>query len=90
MSQVPKYVNVVPSFRGKSNEFTTSIRSVADAIYSRFPGAEYHNVTGLGEVWIVPCDQEVNITFKFSGNSYYIHPLDATMYGLSFPPPAHG
>ncbi|KAK0504256.1 aspartic peptidase domain-containing protein [Armillaria luteobubalina] len=54
-------------------------KSVADAIYSRFSGAEYRNVTGLGEVWIVPCDEEVNITFKFSGNSYYIHPLDATM-----------
>ncbi|KAK0487696.1 aspartic peptidase domain-containing protein [Armillaria novae-zelandiae] len=54
-------------------------KSVADAIYSRFSGAEYNNVTGIGEVWIVPCDEEVNITFKFGGNSYYIHPLDATM-----------
>ncbi|KAK0243957.1 aspartic peptidase domain-containing protein [Armillaria nabsnona] len=59
--------------------FSQVRKSVADAIYSRFSGAEYHNVTGLGEVWIVPCDQEVNITFKFSGNSYHIHPLDATM-----------
>ncbi|KAK0202036.1 aspartic peptidase domain-containing protein [Desarmillaria ectypa] len=54
-------------------------KSVADAIYSRFSGAEYHNITGIGEAWIVPCDEEVNITFKFSGNSYHIHPLDATM-----------
>ncbi|KAK0464237.1 aspartic peptidase domain-containing protein [Desarmillaria tabescens] len=55
-------------------------KSVADAIYSRFSGAEYQvNITGVGDVWIVPCDEEVNITFKFSGNSYHIHPLDATM-----------
>lgn len=54
-------------------------KSIADAIYSRFSGAEYHNITGLGEAWIVPCNEEVNITFKFSGNSYHIHPLDATM-----------
>ncbi|KAK0441623.1 aspartic peptidase domain-containing protein [Armillaria borealis] len=54
-------------------------KSVADAIYSRVSGAEYRNVTDVGNVWIVPCDEEVNITFKFSGNSYHIHPLDATM-----------
>ncbi|KAK0187819.1 aspartic peptidase domain-containing protein [Armillaria mellea] len=54
-------------------------KSVADAIYSHVSGAEYRNVTGVGDVWIVPCDEEVNITFKFSGNSYHIHPLDATM-----------
>ncbi|KAK0221601.1 aspartic peptidase domain-containing protein [Armillaria fumosa] len=55
-------------------------KSVADEIYSRFSGAEYMNVTnGVGEVWILPCDQEVNITFKIGGNNYHIHPLDATM-----------
>ncbi len=63
---------------------------MADAIYSRVSGAEYRNITDIGEIWIVPCDEEVNITFKFSGNSYHIHPLDATMYGLSkFSPPVH-
>ncbi|PBK97383.1 acid protease, partial [Armillaria gallica] len=59
--------------------FSQVPKSVADAIYSGFSGAEYLNITGLGEVWIVPCDEEVNITFKFSGNSYHVHPLDATM-----------
>ncbi|KAK0243958.1 aspartic peptidase domain-containing protein [Armillaria nabsnona] len=54
-------------------------KSVADAMYSRVSGAEYHNITDIGEIWIVPCDEEVNITFKFNGNSYHIHPLDATM-----------
>ncbi|KAK0221600.1 aspartic peptidase domain-containing protein [Armillaria fumosa] len=78
-SQVPKYVNMVPTFREKSTEFTTLIRYVADAIYSRISGAEYRNITGIGEIWAIPCDEEVNITFKFSGKSYHIHPLDATM-----------
>jgi len=27
----------------------------------------------------VPCNQEVNVTLKFSGNSYPVHPLDATV-----------
>ncbi|SJL07765.1 uncharacterized protein ARMOST_11115 [Armillaria ostoyae] len=54
-------------------------KSIADAIYSGVSGAEYRDITGVGNVWIVPCDEEVNITFKFSGNSYHIHPLDATM-----------
>ncbi|KAK0441622.1 aspartic peptidase domain-containing protein [Armillaria borealis] len=56
-------------------------KSVADAIYSGVSGAEYRNITTVsGDIWIVPCDEEVNITFKFSGgNSYHIHPLDATM-----------
>ncbi|KAK0487697.1 aspartic peptidase domain-containing protein [Armillaria novae-zelandiae] len=52
---------------------------VADAIYSRISGAEYRNISDSGEIWVIPCDEEVNITFKFSGNSYHIHPLDATM-----------
>jgi len=56
-------------------------KSAADAIYSRFSGAEYVNVTGIGAVWIVPCDQEVNITFKFSGQKIPIHPMDTTLNG---------
>lgn len=27
-------------------------RNVADSIYSRFEGAEFVNVTGVGKVWI--------------------------------------
>ncbi|KAF9262851.1 acid protease [Marasmius fiardii PR-910] len=54
-------------------------RSVADAFYSRHPGAEFANVTGIGATWIVPCDVEVNITFIIGGQRYPIHPLDATL-----------
>ncbi|KAJ6549500.1 aspartic peptidase domain-containing protein [Mycena sp. CBHHK59/15] len=62
-------------------------KSVSNAIYSGFTGAEFVNDTALGEIWILPCDQEVNITLKFGGVSYPVHPLDATIdptiFGLS-------
>ncbi|EMD37877.1 hypothetical protein CERSUDRAFT_114514 [Gelatoporia subvermispora B] len=53
-------------------------KAVADGIYGRFPQASFQNVTqaGLGPVWTLPCDVEVNITFKFGGVSFPIHPLD--------------
>jgi hypothetical protein len=54
-------------------------RSVSDAIYGRFPGAEYINIPNLGSVWIVPCSTEVNISFTFAGKNFPIHPLDATL-----------
>ena len=56
-------------------------RSVADAFYSNVPGAQLKNISGLGEIYTLPCDQEVNITFVFSGKKYPIHPLDANMNG---------
>ncbi|OCH95148.1 acid protease [Obba rivulosa] len=63
-------------------------KSVADGIYGRFPQASFQNVTqgGIGLTWTLPCDIEVNITFKFGGVSIPIHPLD-TNYddGLMYP-----
>ncbi|KAF8230075.1 acid protease [Tricholoma matsutake] len=53
--------------------------SAADAIYSRFSGAELQNIQSIGLVWILPCSQEVNITFKFAGQRYPIHPLDLSL-----------
>ncbi|KIK69757.1 hypothetical protein GYMLUDRAFT_34147 [Collybiopsis luxurians FD-317 M1] len=53
--------------------------SVANAFYSRFSGAEFVNVSNVGAVWIVPCDLEVNLTFKMGGTRYPVHPLDATL-----------
>jgi hypothetical protein len=50
-----------------------------EAIYNRFRGAELTTIDSVGQVWIVPCSQEVNITFKFAGQPYPIHPLDATL-----------
>ncbi|KAI0052291.1 acid protease [Auriscalpium vulgare] len=50
--------------------------TVAEAIYSRIPGARfsYNNDT-----WVVPCTAEVNLTFKIAGQSYPVHPLDTTL-----------
>ncbi|KAJ7079759.1 aspartic peptidase domain-containing protein [Mycena belliarum] len=61
--------------------------SVAKAIYGQFSGAELVNDTAVGQIWIVPCKQEVNVTLKFGGKSYPVHPLDSTIdpkiFGLS-------
>ncbi|KAJ7159735.1 aspartic peptidase domain-containing protein [Mycena filopes] len=53
--------------------------SVAKAIYSQFSGAELVNDPNLGSLWYVPCTQEVNVTLKFGGNAYPVHPLDTTI-----------
>ncbi|OJT08148.1 hypothetical protein TRAPUB_944 [Trametes pubescens] len=50
-------------------------RAMADAIYGRVQGAEYNEAS---EIWTVPCDQYIPLTFKFGGNSYPIHPLDVS------------
>ncbi|KDR82581.1 hypothetical protein GALMADRAFT_237973 [Galerina marginata CBS 339.88] len=54
-------------------------RSVVDQIYGNFYGAEFTQVPGLGGAWILPCDQEVNVTFSFAGRIYPIHPLDMSL-----------
>lgn len=48
-------------------------RDVADAIYGRVASAEYDETN---EIWTLPCDVELNITFKFGGVDFPIHPLD--------------
>ena len=54
-------------------------RHVVNAIYSDAKGARLVNETSLGgDVWIVDCDAEINVTFKIGGQSYPIHPLDVT------------
>jgi hypothetical protein len=53
--------------------------SVASGIYSQIVDANLKNITGLGPTWTMPCDREVNITFKAGGKSYPVHPLDATI-----------
>jgi hypothetical protein len=39
-------------------------RDVADAIYGRVPGANYDSKE---QIWTIPCDIEVNLTFVFGG-----------------------
>jgi hypothetical protein len=49
---------------------------VAEAIYGKVPGAALTNISGIGEVWGLPCNQELNATFLFAGIKFPIHPLD--------------
>ncbi|KAH9053739.1 acid protease [Lactarius vividus] len=51
-------------------------QEVSDAIYSGIPGASFQFVNGVGQIWVLPCDAEVNLTFKIGGQAYPIHPLD--------------
>ena len=51
-------------------------REVASAIYSGTPGASLQTLQGLGSVWVIPCDAEINVAFKFGGQTYPVHPLD--------------
>lgn len=53
-------------------------RDIAKGIYSQIEGAKLVNLTNDGPAWVVPCDKEVNITFKFGGKPFIIDPLDAT------------
>lgn len=48
-------------------------RAVSDAIYGRVRGAQYDV---KNQLWLVPCDQLLNISFNFGGVNYPIHPLD--------------
>ena len=54
---------------------------MAHAFYQNVPGAEYiYNVASLaGPAWQIPCDYEINVTFKFGGQSYPINPLDVSL-----------
>lgn len=53
--------------------------AIANGIYSQIEGAKLRNVSGLGAVWTLSCDKEVNVTFKIGGEKYLIHPLDTTI-----------
>jgi hypothetical protein len=48
-------------------------RKMADAIYGRVQGASYDTTN---QWWTLPCDQLLNVSFKFGGVTYPIHPLD--------------
>jgi hypothetical protein len=56
-------------------------RSVSDAIYGRVQGAEYDTNEQL---WLVPCDQMLNISFNFGGVNFPIHPLDTVSADFNF------
>ena len=49
---------------------------MSNAIYSGVPGASLQFVEGLGQIWLIPCDAEIDIAFKIGGQTYPVHPLD--------------
>lgn len=60
-------------------------RSISDAIYGRVQGAIYNTTDGF---WMMPCAQELNVSFVFGGQSIPVHPLDLALDdpGNSDPP----
>ncbi|KII85597.1 hypothetical protein PLICRDRAFT_44924 [Plicaturopsis crispa FD-325 SS-3] len=48
-------------------------KSVSDAIYSKVDGAKFAN-----GFWSLPCNQALNISFRFGGKDFPVHPLDTT------------
>ncbi|KAJ7684358.1 aspartic peptidase domain-containing protein [Mycena polygramma] len=69
---------------GTTNILLTA--EVRDAIYSAVPGAVLAKNSSIPtlqfsedlDVWVVPCNTPVNITTKFAGQDFPIHPLDVT------------
>ena len=55
-------------------------KTVADAIYSSVPGASFDQRSGF---WLIPCQQEVNLTFTIGGQNFPIHPFDTGMLGAA-------
>lgn len=51
-------------------------QAVSNAIYSGVPGASLQSVSGLGSVWVIPCNAEINVSFMIGGQKYPVHPLD--------------
>jgi hypothetical protein len=55
---------------------------ISDAIYGNITGAAKQNIKSLGEVYVLPCNAEVNVTFVFGGQKIPIHPLDTNLAGF--------
>ncbi|THU86317.1 acid protease [Dendrothele bispora CBS 962.96] len=61
--------------------------SIVDKIYGQIPGAQFFSdaatitpdLEGLENVWRIPCDYEVNVSFVFAGQEFPISPLDLSV-----------
>jgi len=54
---------------------------VAEALYKPVQGSVLKNVSGLEEVWTLPCDADFDASFYFGGVEFPIHPLDLNFEG---------
>lgn len=79
LPQLPRFelLSSILSYRWRPLNFFD--RSIVDGIYGRFRDSEFHEVSGIGGVYMLPCEQDVNITLVFSGKSNPMHPLDMTL-----------
>ena len=56
--------------------------AVASAMYSGAKGASLKTIESLnGDIWVIDCDAEVNVTFLIGGQPYFVHPLDTNQEG---------
>ncbi|KAJ7765708.1 aspartic peptidase domain-containing protein [Mycena metata] len=86
-STLPKGQTSVLFDTGTTNFLVTA--KLRDAIYSAVPGAVLAKNSSIpnlqfsedSDVWVVPCNTAINMTTKFSGQQFPIHPLDVTDMG---------
>ncbi|PSR78178.1 hypothetical protein PHLCEN_2v7510 [Hermanssonia centrifuga] len=54
--------------------------SVSEAIYGDVSGAVLNTINTQGEqLWTLPCDVEINISFNLGGKNFPVHPLDTSL-----------
>jgi hypothetical protein len=65
-----------------TNACRTCDRYVVDAIYSGISGAHQESISSFnGDVWVLDCTSEVNVSIKVGGQTLPIHPLDLSRQG---------
>jgi hypothetical protein len=65
-----------------TNARRTCDRYVVDAIYSGISGAHQESISAFdGNVWVLDCTSEVNVSIKVGGQTFPIHPLDLSQQG---------
>ncbi|KAF8256386.1 hypothetical protein EI94DRAFT_1872811 [Lactarius quietus] len=54
--------------------------AVESALYSGAKGAHLQTIKSFNRpAWVIDCDAEINVTFVIGGQSYPVHPLDASI-----------
>lgn len=57
--------------------------AVASAMYSGAKGASLQNMASFGgDIWVIDCGAEVNVSFSIGGQLYPVHPLDTNWIGV--------
>jgi hypothetical protein len=52
-------------------------------MYSGAKGASLQNMASFGgDIWVIDCGAEVNVSFSIGGQLYPVHPLDTNWIGV--------